>query len=139
QFRAEGTDRDQAAGKTGDRAGGRAAEGGAAHQHAGVFVGVEVGLAFLERSNIAANLLRIDLFEQRPEDLLEHRVGPLLELPDFPHCWIFSRSSSTPSWTVIWFRVSFRTSSQISIQSSCRSLIRTACCRRRMTRSSFPI
>ena len=97
QFRAEGTDRDQTAGKAGDRAGGRAAESGAADQHARVFVGVEVGLALFERGHIAANLLRIDLFEERPEDLLEHRVGPLLELPDFPHCWIFSRSSSSPS------------------------------------------
>ena len=50
-----------------------------------MLAGVKIGLALLERNHITANLLRIDLFEQRPEDFLEHRVGSLLELPDFTH------------------------------------------------------
>src|SRR5713226_2274637 len=85
QIGAEASDGQQAAGEAGDRSGGCATNGGAPHQHLRLIERLKIGSAGLEDRNFAANLLRIDLFEERPEDFFEKRVSSLFQLTDGSH------------------------------------------------------
>ena len=46
---------------------------------------LKAGRARFQRRDVAADLLRIDLFEERPKDFLEKRVSPLFQLTNFSH------------------------------------------------------
>src|SRR5713101_10138710 len=96
QIGSEASDGQQPAREACDCSGGRASDGGAPHQHLRLIERLKIGSAGLEDRNFAANLLRIDLFEERPEDFFEKRVSSPFQLTDFSH-----RSSirnSTRSW-----------------------------------------
>src|SRR5881397_2640068 len=80
QVGAQAADREKAAGKAGHRARSGTSKGRAAHQHRGVIRRLKAGRARFQRRDVAADLLRIDLFEERPKDFLEKRVSPLFQL-----------------------------------------------------------
>ena len=46
---------------------------------------VQIRRALPHRRHFLAHLVHVDLFEERPEDLHEHRVGAPFELSDFSH------------------------------------------------------
>src|SRR5262249_12414211 len=68
------------------RAGCRAADGRTPRQHARQLGRREIfGGVLLERVDVAAQLFRVDLFEEGPEHFLEDEVGALLQRPGSDH------------------------------------------------------